>query len=86
MHVRVFEIPDNLLTEFIFDGGQDAVFKLVDWFRADDGPHYVQQWRTDAEFETVYTRYVQSRRYYNPNKAYLVMTQGPCFTIGYKAP
>ena len=76
--VRVLEIPPSS-GKFHFHGGEPQTFIEVDWFRDDD---YPPEDRWQAELTT----FLESKSYYRPDKAYLVLGDKRCFTIGYKAP
>lgn len=76
--IRVLEIPPSS-GEFHFAGGERQPFVEVDWFRDDD---YPPKDRWEAEL----TEFVMAKRYYRPERAYLVLGPERSFTINYKAP
>ena len=78
--VRVLQIAVST-GRFHFGGGEAQAFIEVDWFRDDE--HDLME--TDAgrlEIE----RFIKAKRYFNAQKAYLVLHERHTFTIGYKAP
>ena len=87
MLIRVLEIPPST-GNFHFGGGEIQPFIEVDWFRDEGHPDH------DADFEmmtiqegrTAVEEMIRRKKYFSPDKAYLVLAQQNTFTIGYSAP
>lgn len=89
MLIRVFEIPppDG---QFCFGGGKPMTFREVDWFR-DDLPEMRPEPRDKPlmgrpEGQSMIREFVAAKVYFDSRKAYLVLSEGGSFTIGYSAP
>ena len=85
MLIRVFEIPPPT-GNFHFGGGEHQSFVEVDWFRDDplagvDVPSFATE-----EGRALVADFIKAKRYFSPDKAYLVLHPEHSFTIGYKAP
>lgn len=78
--VRVLEIPATA-GNFHFAGPEAQPFMEVDWFRDDNGPSMAT-----PEGRSAIERFIKSKKYYEPTKAYLVLHQDAAFTLGYSAP
>lgn len=72
--VRVYRLPEKLTNGFCFGGGKPISFLNVDWF---DAP-------TEYQSREKIEQNVRAKKYFDPNAAYLVLTDDPAltFTIG----
>jgi hypothetical protein len=77
MLVRVLEIPPSS-GRFHFGGGERQTWIEVDWFRDDDNLFL----RDD--YPEQMTRWLKQKKYYRPDKAYLVLHPLKPFTINYE--
>ena len=85
MLIRVLEIPPptgNM--HFGKNNGEPQTFIEVDWFR-DDPLDGVQHMFTEEGRERI-AKFIRDKKYFDPEKAYLVLHQEHTFTINYKAP
>lgn len=85
MLIRVLELP-KFAPGFRFGGNVTATCKDLDWFRDDpvegvDIPDFGTP-EGRAEVET----FVRAKKYFNPDRAYLVLHPVHPFTINYSAP
>lgn len=81
MLIRVFEIPPPT-GNFHFSGGERQSFVEVDWFRSDGG-HPVDM--SKQEGRDLVEENVRQKRYFKPDRAYLVLHPVHSFTINYRA-
>ena len=67
--VRVYELPEKLVTGFCFGGGVPITFKNVDWFETsiEGGKDEMIDW-------------IKIKNYYSPNRTFLVLADDPEFT------
>jgi len=79
MLIRILEIPQSS-GAFHFGGPEPQTFNEVDWFRDESGMMDTPEGREKIAV------FVREKRYYNADKAYLVLHQSNTFTIGYTAP
>jgi hypothetical protein len=79
MLIRVLEIPASS-GRFHFSGGEPQIFVEVDWFRDDE-----EMWRRDDWPEQL-TDWLREKKYFNQDRAYLVLHPKRTFTINYEAP
>lgn len=78
--IRVFEMPAEFPRGYCFGGGNPTSFQMVDWFRDDLGMMEGESGRSElAEF-------IRGKRYFKPDRAYLVLHERHSFTINYSAP
>lgn len=85
MLVRVFEIPPPTGNSH-FGGGERQIFVEVDWFRDDPNPVIEVPSFDTVEGREAITNFIRGKKYFDPNKAYLVLHPEHPFTIGYSAP
>ena len=75
MLVRVFQMPD-LMSGYLFEGGVPFPFLQVDWFRVEGV--------ADEDIRTELTEFIKGKRYYDPERPYLVLHPTHPFTINYE--
>ncbi len=83
--IRVLEIAPKT-GNFHFDGGEPQTFIEVDWFRDDPSPPNEQSMMPTEEGRKQITKFIRGKKYYDPNKAYLILHQEHTFTLNYSAP
>jgi hypothetical protein len=75
--IRVFKLPTSFPSDFLFDGGQDVIFKQVDWFRDDENP-------LTPNNTSSFVEWIKKKRY--ANSPLLILHPEFSLTIDYKAP
>ena len=83
--VRVFELPSGLAVGYLFGGGRPAIFKEVDWFQDDPAIEGAPSFAT-AEGRATIEEFIRQKRYFDPNRSYLVMHEEHPMMINYAAP
>lgn len=81
MLIRVLEIPPYS-GNFHHLGGEPTPFIEVDWFRDDQEPPMM----ANEDGREQISDFIKGKKYFDPEKAYLVLHQNHPFTIGYSAP
>ena len=84
MLIRVLEIAKSN-GEFCFGGGNEQVWKEVDWFRDDPPPLGDTQTMDTEEGRAQIIGFIKQKNYYDSSKAYLVLHQNHSVTINYRA-
>lgn len=84
MLIRVLELPD-FAPGFRFGGQVTATFKDLDWFRDEPRPDDMPEIGT-LEWRAYVEKFVRAKRYFDPERAYLVLHPEHSFTINYTAP
>jgi hypothetical protein len=83
MLIRILEMP-NFAEGFRFGGNVTATFKDLDWFRDDPHPDDMPELGT-AEWRAYVEDFVRGKKYFNSERAYLVLHPVHPFTINYRA-
>ncbi len=81
--IRVLEIPKPT-GNLHFREGEPQTFIEVDWFR-DENPLTDDLMMDSEDGRRNITKFIKGKRYFNPDKAYLVLHESHTFTIGYSA-
>lgn len=88
--IRVFEMPVSLRTErYLHQGGVAQTFIQVDWFDdspPDDGLSKRFPVVGTAEWQDALSAFIRGKRYYRPDRSFLVLHPEHSFTINYEAP
>ena len=79
--LRVFQLPDELPSDYCFGGPVPTTMEMVDWFNAVDP---TSLWDKDSVEDDVHRikSDIKGKRYFNPNHTFLVITDyGEVFFI-----
>ena len=72
---RVFELPESYPDGFLFEGGKDVSFKMVDFFnpipQEDIIDGDVKSWE---EYEEMLSDFLRLKVYVKPGRGYLLIT------------
>lgn len=75
--IRVFKMPEQYVREYCFGSGHPHTFMMVDWFGDD-----LQMMTTEGGRRSLES-FIKKKNYYQPDRAYLVVSEMGCFTINY---
>ena len=91
--IRVLEIPGTFPDGFRFGGGEPITFSEVDWFQDALETPVGLIFQTEAERagrsistpegRAALREFIVAKPYYQPDRAYLVLSSHGVFTIGY---
>lgn len=84
MLYRILELPD-FAPGFRFGGNVTATCKDLDWFRDDPRPDDMPEDGT-PEWRAFVEKFIRAKKYFHPDRAYLVLHPIHPFTINYTAP
>ena len=78
MIIRIFELPNTFAKPLLFQNTVNHIIREVDWFQHHDKEE------TWDDFYQLLSKFIKSKTYYNPDKAYLIMTTKYSFTLNYQ--